>query len=94
MNINNSLTRKEMDNRVPRESLKEQNLALCPRRNSSPGNIMSLRANQSNQSVKKIESRYKQRDLVVKYRIEKTGNWNKVPGEMQWAQRAVQLMTY
>jgi hypothetical protein len=59
MNINNSLTRKEMDNRVPRESLKEQNLALCPRRNSSPGNIMSLRANQSNQSVKKIESRYK-----------------------------------
>lgn len=59
MNINNSLTRKAMDNWVARESLKEQNLALCPRGNCSPGNIISLRANQSNQSVKKIESRYK-----------------------------------
>jgi hypothetical protein len=59
MSINNSLTRKETDNRVAHESLKERNLALSPRGNSSPGNIMSLRANQSNQSVKKIESRYK-----------------------------------
>jgi hypothetical protein len=65
MNINNSLTSKETDNRVARESVKERNLALCPGGNSSPGNIMSLRANQSNQRVKKIESRYINRETQL-----------------------------
>ena len=47
------------------KSLKERNLAPCPGGNSSPGNIMSLRANQSNRRVKKIESRYINRETQL-----------------------------
>lgn len=58
------------------KSLKERNLAPCPGGNSRPGNIMSLRANQSNRRVKKIESGYINRKtqlLNIELKRQETG---------------------